>query len=150
MWTWKCKIFQFISNKILIVFNHSSLIICALIVAEVIAKTTDLKPKSTSDEVLSRNKRFLVYVPNGGVIKFVTGYLGPIDIPLWQNINCLRNLQFQYDLPQNWTTRPASFQGLTRSQGRGFSSSEIPKPKPDSSRKIAYEVVQDVLERFDF
>ena len=26
-----------------------------------------------SDDVLSRNKRFLVYVPNGGTLKFVTG-----------------------------------------------------------------------------
>lgn len=102
----------------------------------------------THDDVLSRNKRFLVFTPNGGSAKFVTGYLGPIDIPKWQNINCLRNMQFQYDLPTKWVTNPPSFPGLNRrSKGRGFAESPEEKHKPDSSRKIAYEVVEGVLNK---
>lgn len=133
-------------------FDYFSFIVFVLFAVEVIASTTafDSEHKTaneTGDDVLSRSKRFLVFVPNGGTAKFVTGYLGPIDIPKWQNINCLRNMQFQYDLPQRWVTNPPSFPGLTRSQGRGFSGSSQPTYKPDSSRKVAYEIVQEILNR---
>lgn len=115
---------------------------------EVLASAKVLqRNEKTNDDVLSRNKRFLTFVPNGGTLKFVSGYLGPIDIPKWQNINCLRNMQFQYDLPQKWVYNPPSFPGLTRSEGRGFSQSSDTVYKADSSRKVAYEVVQGILDR---
>lgn len=103
----------------------------------------------TSNEKLSRNKRFLVFTPNGGVLKFVAGYLGPIDIPAWQNINCMRNVQFQYDLPQKWATSSPVLPGfLQRSEtGRGFSEGAKNDYKPDKSRQIAYQIVEDILNK---
>lgn len=101
---------------------------------------------SKNDTILTRNKRFLLFVPNGGTAKFVCGYLGPIDIPSWQNINCLRNMQFQYALPTQWVTHPPTFPGLTRASGRGFSSSNADYTA-DSSRKIAYELVENMFKR---
>lgn len=60
-------------------------LVVLLIVKEAFPSSEFYSPgKNASDKLLSREKRFLVYVPNGGVMKFVTGYLGPIDIPLWQ------------------------------------------------------------------
>lgn len=120
---------------------------------EILASTSLLKPvdlsaNKTSDDLLSRSKRFLVYTPNGGTLKWVSGYLGPIDIPKWQNINCLRNVQFQYDLPPRWVTNPPSFPGLNRrSQGRSLDGSPVEEIKPDKSRKIAYDVVERVLNK---
>ena len=75
------------------------------------------------------------------------GYLGPIDIPLWQNINCLRNLQFQYDLPQKIFYTPPSFPGLVRSEGRSLADEPKKVIKPDSSRKVAYELAESILDK---
>jgi hypothetical protein len=105
--------------------------------------------------VLSRNKRFLVFNPNGGTAKFVGGYLGPIDTPEIMKemrgvINCLRNIQYQFGLPLSWYTKFPHFPGLTRSQGRQFSDDETKsqvKHKPDSTRKIAYDVVEEMLKK---
>lgn len=121
-----------------------------VLVAEVFGSTTLFNPESsntTNEDVLSREKRFLVFAPNGGIIQFISGYLGPIDIPLWQNINCLRNYRFQYELPQRWFTKFSHFPGLTRSEGRSLDGSPDESLKPDSSRKIAYEVVETSLDR---
>lgn len=80
-------------------------------------------------------------------MKFVSGYLGPIDIPLWQNINCLRNFQYQYNLPFNWLTKFPTWPGLSRSFDNNEIMDDIKPIKPDSSRKIAYELIEDILNR---
>ena len=82
--------------------------------------------------------------------KLVTGYLGPIDIPKWQNINCLRNYQYQYALPPNIVTKFSTFPGLSRSEGRNLNDNQIDKVdyKPDETRKLAYEILEHTLERF--
>lgn len=61
-------------------------------------------------------------------MKFVAGFLGPIDIPLWQNINCLRNVQFQYNLPASWSTKISTWPGYPK-QARSFSDNEIEDTK---------------------
>jgi len=126
----------------------------AFIIAEVFASanlTLEPRGNTTSDDVLSRVKRFLIFNPNGGTLKFVTGYLGPIDIPLFQNINCLRNLQFQYNLPPSVITTVPTFPGIQQigssTPGRGFSGSFKMKLKPDSSRTVAYNLVENILNR---
>lgn len=106
---------------------------------------------STNDDVLSRNKRFLIYVPNGGTLKFVTGMLYQIYPYPEQDLKCFRNFQYQYTLPaQLIYPNVSSFPGLfSRSQkeGRGFGSMTQIKIKPDSSRKIAYRLVEKMLNR---
>ena len=75
------------------------------------------------------------------------GYLGPIDIPLWQNINCLRNYQFQYVLPDKIYTSFSTFPyGRRFNEGRGLTTNSDGF-KGDSSRKIAYKLVETVLNR---
>lgn len=107
---------------------------------------------SLNNETLSRNKRFLVFPPTTGtsILKFVSGYLGPIDIPIWQNINCLRNFQFQYSLPTTWATKIPTFPGFPK-QARSFSDNEVIKDKKpiksDSTRKIAYELIEEILDK---
>lgn len=122
------------------------LIVILLVAAEAIATTNVLYQahKSLTSQNLSREKRFLVFNPNGGVLKFVNGYLGPINIPSWQNINCLRNMQYQYDLPQTWVSNSPAFPDW---KGRSMSGIAPPAPSPDSSRKIAYEVVESMLNK---
>ncbi|CRL01116.1 CLUMA_CG014259, isoform A [Clunio marinus] len=135
---------------------NRTILIVALMCAEILASTRlELKESkfNQSEKILSRDKRYLLYVPNGGTAKFVSGFLGPIDIPLWQNINCLRNIQYQYPLPQNWTTF-SSFPGFesvgnsSPSQGRHFGGEKSKvKPKPDSSRQIAYDLMETQLNK---
>jgi hypothetical protein len=96
----------------------------------------------TNSSVLSREKRFLLYVPNGGIIKFVTGYLGPINIPSWQNINCLRNMQYQFELPTSWTPNSPAFPGW---KGRSLESGGQKVIQADLSREIAYGLVERML-----
>lgn len=62
-------------------------ILFVLLAYESLSLKFDGETLNKTTSILKRDKRFLVFVPNGGVIKFVTGYLGPIDIPTWQNIN---------------------------------------------------------------
>jgi hypothetical protein len=101
-------------------------------------------------EFLKRNKRFLTFPPSTGtsIMKYVTGFLGPIDIPLWQNINCLRNFQYQYSLPANWATKFPTWPGFSRSLDNNEKMDDIKPIKPDSSRKIAYELIEDILNRY--
>ena len=116
--------------------------------ADVFGSTTVFKQENfnaTTSDVLSREKRFLTFVPNGGTVQFIMGYLGPIDIPLWQNINCLRNFRYQYGLPDKWATKFPHFPGL---KARSLNGDSFSKIKPDSSRKIAYEVVETVLNKY--
>lgn len=84
-------------------------------------------------------------------MRYVAGYLGPIDIPLWQNVNCLRNFQWQYELPQTWQTKFPHFPDYpkSRSQGRSLNDNSVVEAniKPDSTRKIAYEVIEDILNK---
>lgn len=119
-------------------------IVILLIIVEVSALENVLYQAHKNSSVLSREKRFLLYVPNGGIIKFVAGALGPINIPLWQNINCLRNMQFQYDLPTTWTPNSPAFPDW---KARSLSSKGEKAVQPDSSRKIAYEIVERMLSR---
>jgi hypothetical protein len=120
-----------------------------LFTAEVFSSTNVLNHEyaNTTSDVLSREKRFLLFVPNGGILQFVCGYLGPIDIPFWQNINCLRNIRFQYELPQKWYTKFAHLPGVARSQGRSFDKKPDRKFKSDGTRKAAYDVVETILDR---
>ncbi|KAG5676909.1 hypothetical protein PVAND_006712 [Polypedilum vanderplanki] len=109
-----------------------------------------LKYENFTSEVLNRNKRFLVFPPttSASILKYVGGYLGPIDIPSWQNINCLRNFQFQYNLPATWYTSFPTFPGLWRGRSNdGDSKTKEVKIRPDSSRKIAYELLEEMLNK---
>lgn len=54
-------------------------LVCGVFATTAVLDKKDFN-ETESEKVLIRNKRFLVYVPNGGVLKFVTGYLGPIDM----------------------------------------------------------------------
>lgn len=54
-------------------------LICGVLASTSVVNKERGSNSTESDKVLSRNKRFLVFVPNGGTIKFVSGYLGPID-----------------------------------------------------------------------
>jgi hypothetical protein len=68
-------------------------------------------------------------------------------------INFLRSFQYQFALPPNWATSFTHFPGLERSQGRSsdkpFKTSEksMKKRKSDSTRKIAYEIVEEMLQK---
>lgn len=94
--------------------------------------------------------------PGGGFARWVMGFLVPCDIPLYQNINALRNMQFFYALPPNWVWRPPTWPGLNLGQDRLRSfkdDDEIidtpvkPDNIPDSSRKIAYELIEEIINR---
>ena len=77
----------------------------------------------------------------------VGGYLGPIDIPLWQNINCMRNFQYQYALPAKIYTSFSTFPYSRRfSEGRGLTTNKDGF-KGDSSRKVAYKLVEAVMNK---
>lgn len=67
--------------------------------------------------------------------------MGPVDTEKFINCNAIRNVQFQYDLPPNITTI------FSKVPARQRSLSGEPIFKPDSSRKIAYEIVEDILKR---
>ncbi|KAL7048469.1 hypothetical protein ACKWTF_003353 [Chironomus riparius] len=104
-------------------------------------------------EKLSREKRYLVFPPttSESVLKLVTSYLGPIDTPLSQQVNCFRNFQYQYGLPSHWYSNFPVFPNLFKRRsesGRAFDgdSNEV-QLKPDSSRKIAYEIVEEMLNK---
>lgn len=99
--------------------------------------------KSASELILNRQKRFLIF-PNGGTAKFVGGYLGPVDTPKFINCNAIRNVQYQYDLPPNVTTIFNRFP----SRGRSFESDDkARKLVGDSTRQIAYELVEEIMQR---
>lgn len=100
-----------------------------------------LKDGDDAGRSLLRQKRFLLFNPNGGVAKYVAGYLGPIDTEKFINCNAIRNFQFQYDLPTNITTI------FSKVPARQRSMNGEPHFKPDTSRKIAYELVEAVLAR---
>lgn len=98
-------------------------------------------------ETLSRHRRFLVF-PNGGNARFGAGYLIPTDIPLYQNINVLNNLNWFYPVPPNWVWKSNVWPGLY--QGRSMNNgneTQKQSPIPDSSRKIAYEIIESILNK---
>lgn len=72
---------------------------------------------------------------------FVGGYLGPIDTPKYINCNAIRNVQFQFDAPPNVTTIYSKVPGRQRSLDVKTTY------KPDASRKVAYELIEDILTR---
>lgn len=102
-------------------------------------------------EILQRKKRFLLFPPSTSlsVIKIICGYLGPIDIPLWQNINCARNFQFQYFLPASWITNgiPTWADFGARSLDNNQISDDSKPIEADNTRKVAYELIEDILNR---
>jgi hypothetical protein len=59
-----------------------------------------IKIRNQTEEILSRHRRFLVF-PGGGFARFAGGFLVPTDIPLYQNINALNNINWFYALPPN-------------------------------------------------
>lgn len=68
--------------------------------------------------------------------------------PLWQNINCLRNMQFQYDLPQKIVTSSTSWPGFGNPAGsRSFGEDNQIEYKPDKSREVAYGLITDMLNK---
>lgn len=135
-------------------FSSIQLCVCSLVALSSLtsASTTFYNQTlQTSNATHARSKRFLIFPPENAksIARFACGYLGPIDIPLWQNINCLRNFQFQYPLPDKWATKFPTFPGVRRSEGRSLGDNTIDeeKVKPDSSRKIAYELIEDMLNK---
>lgn len=70
----------------------------------------------------------------------LAGYLGPIQTEAFINCNAIRNFQYQYDAPPNITT----IHSIVPARQRSFGSGE-PTFVPDSSRKIAYEVIEEML-----
>lgn len=74
---------------------------------------------------------------------FTAGYLGPIDTPKYINCNAIRNFQYQYDLPSNLSQVYATKSSWTRPKSRSLEYQ--PDIKPDSSRKIAYEMIEEIL-----
>lgn len=79
--------------------------VVAFMAVELKASTTHpydsdfVKIRNHTEKILSRQRR-LVY-PGGGNVRFAGGYLIPTDIPLYQNINVLNNINFFYPLPPN-------------------------------------------------
>jgi hypothetical protein len=59
----------------------------------------------------------------------------------------MRNIRSQFELPQKWFTKPASFPGLRRSFD-GEEEPETRKFKADRTREIAYEVAEETLDKF--
>ncbi|KAG5676910.1 hypothetical protein PVAND_006713 [Polypedilum vanderplanki] len=114
-------------------------------------RRTQMRQKN--DMLHQRQRRFLVYPPNGGTMKYVAGYLGPIDTPKYINCNAIRNFQYQYDLPSNLSSLYTYYSSWTRPKSRSLKNG-VNKGyehhlsfKPDSSRKIAYEMIEEVLSK---
>lgn len=95
--------------------------------------------KNFRNSTLSRNKRSLIY-NNGAQMRFIAGYLGPIDIPTWQNINFGRNFLFQFNLPDKILTIYNKFPNKRSYTGGRFL-------KGDSTRKIAYSLVERLMSK---
>jgi hypothetical protein len=96
--------------------------------------------------VLENNKILKKYF----FFTFKAGYLGPIDTPEFINCNAIRNFQFQYDLPNNLSVLYAIYSDWTTPKARSFNNNNDNafnnnKYKPDSSRKIAYELIEEML-----
>lgn len=62
----------------------------------------------------------------------------------------MRNMQLQYPLPFNWVTKFPHWPGFLN-KGRSLEGNDIEdeiKPtKSDSTRKIAYELIEDTLNK---
>lgn len=84
--------------------------------------------------------------------------MGPIDTPKFINCNAIRNFQYQYDLPNNLSVIYQKYSSWTKqeSNSRSFKSGSKNNNindndehhlsfKPDASRKIAYEMIEEVL-----
>jgi DM4/DM12 family len=78
---------------------------------------------------------------------FLAGYLGPIDTPKFINCNAIRNFQYQYDLPANLSQVYTFYANWTRPKARSLDrdDSEELMWKPDASRQIAYDLMEQVL-----
>lgn len=96
-----------------------------------------------------------MWPPDGGTLKLLTNYLGPIDTPEIMKemrgvINCLRGFQYQFATPPKWLTTFTHFPGLSRSQGRSSGqkySMSLKRHLSDSTRKIAYEIIEEMLQK---
>lgn len=89
----------------------------------------------------SRHKRYLIYPPNGGLIKIVLGFSAPIILSNKRSLNLAYNIQGQFRLPNQviwWTNK---FEGLSRMSKRQYPEMH---EKEDESRKLVYFM----LERF--
>jgi DM4/DM12 family len=69
--------------------------------------------------------------------------LGPIDTEKYINCNAIRNFHFQFDTLPNITTILSKVPARQRSIDGGKEAFF----KADSTRKIAYEIVEDILSR---
>lgn len=147
-------------EKMILGCKLSSLIMFLYVFNAIFAAQKSLLHKNEEDKNLhSRQKRFLIF-PNGGTAKYIgefrqvlieshlhenkitsAGYLGPIDTDRNINCNAIRNFQFQYDLPPNVTTI------FSQVPARQRSLKNQKKFIPDSSRKIAYEIVESILNK---
>lgn len=78
----------------------------------------------------------------------LVGYLGPIDTPKYINCNAIRNIQYQYDLPANLSIIYQKYKDWTTPKSRSLSDdTKLISIKSDSSRKIAYELVEEILSK---
>lgn len=66
--------------------------------------------------------------------------LGPVDLPLWQTVNCARNFMFQYNFPPKIVTIYNKYP-----QKRSLEVA-----KRDGSRKIGYLLVERLLNKWVF
>lgn len=84
---------------------------------------------------LQRNRRSLLFSPNGGLTKLVMGALTPVDLPKGRSLNWAINLQAQYLNLDMTTYNPWK---ITR---RSVSSER------DYSREYLYSIIETVLNR---
>lgn len=84
------------------------------------------------------------------ILHYLAGYLGPIDTPLYINCNAIRNFQFQFPVPENWQWNPQYWPGLGQHDfdARSLTSENAAMNyEADSSRKVAYKIIENVLNR---
>lgn len=78
---------------------------------------------------------------NGGTVKFVGGFLTPTDIPKYQNINCLNNMQYQYGVP---TTVAQLYRIYKTRNLEQYRSGNV---LGDKTREIAYKLLEQMLNK---
>lgn len=128
---------------------------------------------NSTDDLLARHKRTLIYNINGGVAKVHAGCLGgqvtglefineiflasqfvmsiliPVALPKMQSLNWAINLQAQYLVPDMSFYNPWQ---LSRSSGSGrkwrpMTNDDDDHPDSDYSREFIYSLIETVLSR---
>ncbi|XP_059611044.1 uncharacterized protein LOC132257975 [Phlebotomus argentipes] len=94
-------------------------------------------------EVGERQRRYLIYPPNGGLVKIILGISAPIVLSGKRSMGCAYNLQGQFRVPSEVMWRPVTFEGLSRKARRELEDIQA-NSREDESRKLLYFM----LERF--